>query len=225
MLYQAVGTSLPMALAIALSPIPVIAVVLILSGRSGTRNGALFALGWVVGIGLLSALVTVVFSGADDPESTSSAIADWGRVLGGGALIALGVRKWLGRPRAGEEVELPGWMASLGDMAPMRVLGFGLFISAVNPKHFALVASATTAIVETGVHDTDLVAAVALFVLLSSGTVIGAVAAQAVGGEGARSFLDGVRRFMVANSTVMIVLLLLILGANILGDGLVALGR
>jgi hypothetical protein len=155
----------------------------------------------------------------------SSAIADWGRVAVGGALIFLGVRKWLKRPRAGDEVELPGWMASLGDMAPMRVLGFGLLASGANPKHFALVASASTAIVEVGIHESDLAVGVGAFVLLSSSTVIAAVVAHAVGGDGARAFLDGVRRFMVANSTTMIVLLLLILGANILGDGLVALGR
>lgn len=225
MLSQAVGSSLSMAMAIALSPIPIIAIVLILSGRSGTRNGGLFAVGWIVGLTILSALVAVVFQGADDPESTSSFIADLGRVVVGAALIVTAVRKWLKRPRRDEEVELPGWMASLGDMSPVRVLGFGVVLAGANPKHLALVASAVTAMVETGVEERDLWVAVAVFVLICSITVIGSVVAQAVGGEPARAFLDGVRRFMVANSTVMIVIVLLVIGANILGDGIVALGR
>ncbi|MFD7782037.1 hypothetical protein ACFV4Q_02875 [Streptomyces nojiriensis] len=46
-----------------------------------------------------------------------------------------------------------------------------------------------------------------------------------VGGQRATSFLDSVRQFMVANSTVITVIVLLLLGASVLGDGLSGLGR
>ncbi|WP_405910944.1 MULTISPECIES: GAP family protein [unclassified Streptomyces] len=72
---------LPAALAVALSPFPLIGIVVILAGRQGRRNGLLFAAGWITGLGIVATLVVVVFGGADDPESSSSAIANWGRVL------------------------------------------------------------------------------------------------------------------------------------------------
>ncbi|MEU7034156.1 hypothetical protein ABZ958_10800 [Streptomyces sp. NPDC046237] len=67
--------------------------------------------------------------------------------------------------------------------------------------------------------------AVAVFVLLGSCTVLGAVAVEFAGGRRAGALLDGVRRFMVANSTVIMVIVLLLLGADVLGDGLAGIGR
>ena len=47
MLLAAIGASLPAALAIALSPFPLVGIVLILAGRRGRRNGPVFAsAGW-----------------------------------------------------------------------------------------------------------------------------------------------------------------------------------
>ncbi|WP_192582456.1 GAP family protein [Streptomyces triticiradicis] len=225
MLSQAIGAMLPAALAIALSPFPLIGIVLILSGTRGRRNGLLFAAGWITGLTVTAALVTVLFGGADTPGSTSSAIADWGRVAAGGTFVVLGVRTWWKRPRAGEQAEPPRWMASLDDATAGRALLLGALLSGANPKNLVLTASAATSVVEAGAHDVGLVAAVAVFVLIASCTVLAAVAVHLAAGQRAASFLDGVRRFMVANSTVITVIVLLLLGASVLGDGLSGLGR
>ncbi|MFD7443552.1 GAP family protein [Streptomyces sp. NPDC059909] len=224
-LIQAVGPVLPAALAVALSPFPLIGIVLILAGRHGRRNGPLFAAGWVAGLAIAATLVVVVFGGADDPDSTSSAIADWGRVLVGAALIVLGARKWWRRPRAGDEAEAPRWMASLDRATAGRALLLGALLSGANPKILVLTASAATSIDEAGAHGADLTVAVIAYVLIGSCTVLGAVIVHLVGGQRAASFLDSVRQFMVTNSTVIVVLVLLLLGAKILGDGLTGLGR
>lgn len=225
MLIEAMAAVLPAALAVALSPFPLIAIVVILSGARGRRHGLLFAAGWVIGLTVVSTLAAVVFRGADDPDSTSSVIADWGRVLAGGALILLGARKWWKRPRGQDTAEPPRWMASLGQATGGRALLLGVLLSGANPKNLVLTASAAAAIDETGAHGVGLVAAVALFVLIASCTVFGCVAVDLVGGERAASFLDSVRRFMVANSNVITVIVLLLLGASVLSDGLAGLGR
>ncbi|MFI0960733.1 GAP family protein [Streptomyces sp. NPDC021080] len=225
MLSQAMGAMLPAALAIALSPFPLIGIVLILSGAHGRRNGLLFAAGWITGLAITATLVAVLFGGADDPDSTSSAIADWGRVAAGTAFVVLGVRTWWKRPRSGEQAAPPGWMASLDDATAGRALLLGALLSGANPKNLVLTASAATSIAEAGAHDVGLIAAVTVFVLIASCTVLGAVAVHLAGGRRAASFLDSVRRFMVANSTVITVIVLLLLGASVLGDGLSGLGR
>ncbi|MFF4874438.1 GAP family protein [Streptomyces sp. NPDC000961] len=222
---QAIGAILPAALAVALSPFPLIGIVLILTGGHGRRNGLLFAAGWIAGLAVLAALGVVVFGGADEPDSPSAAVADWGRVFAGAALIVWGVRKWWKRPRKGDRVEEPGWMTSLGDATAGRALLLGVLLSAANPKNLVLTASAAASIIEAGAHGADLVVAVVAFVLIGSCTVLGSVGARLLGGRRAISFLDGVRRFMTANSTVITVIVMLLLGAGVLGDGLTGLGR
>ncbi|MFD8740857.1 GAP family protein, partial [Streptomyces sp. NPDC059618] len=97
--------------------------------------------------------------------------------------------------------------------------------SGANPKNLVLTASAATSIVETGAHNGDLTVAVAVFVLVGSCTVVGAVIIHMLGGHRAASFLDRVRQFMITNSAVITAIVLLLLGASILGDGLTGLGR
>ncbi|WP_405852456.1 MULTISPECIES: GAP family protein [unclassified Streptomyces] len=63
---------LPAALAVALSPFPLIGIVLILSGSQGRRNGLLFAAGWITGLAIVATLVAVLFGGADDPDRALS---------------------------------------------------------------------------------------------------------------------------------------------------------
>lgn len=137
----------------------------------------------------------------------------------------LGVRTWWRRPRDGEQADEPRWTASLEDATAGRSLLLGALLSGANPKNLVLTGSATTAIVEAGAHDVDLVAAVAVYVLVASCAVLGSVALQLGGGRRAASFLDTVGEFMVTNSTVITVIVLLLLGAGVLGDGLSGLDR
>jgi threonine/homoserine/homoserine lactone efflux protein len=116
-------------------------------------------------------------------------------------------------------------MASLDSVPAGKALLLGATLSGLNPKNFILAAAATTSIIEAGVHGADLVVAVAIFVVIGSITVLGAVAARLVGGQWGISLLDSVRRFMVDNTTVITVIIMLILGANVLGNGLTGLGR
>ncbi|MFD5030282.1 GAP family protein [Streptomyces sp. NPDC058405] len=85
--------------------------------------------------------------------------------------------------------------------------------------------SATTSIVEAGAHNGDLTVAVIVFVLVGSCIVLGAVIIHLFGGQRAASFLDSVRQFMITISTVITAIVLLLLGASILGNGLTGLGR
>ena len=69
---QAIGDLLPSAVGVALSPIPIIAVILILATPKARSNGPAFALGWVLGLIVVSVIVLLVAGGADDPDSNAS---------------------------------------------------------------------------------------------------------------------------------------------------------
>lgn len=224
MLLQAIGAGLPAALAIALSPFPVIAIVLVLTGAHGRLGGPFFAVGWLVGLSAITVLTVVVFNGSDDPESTAATVAAWLRVVAGAALVVMGVRKWRARPRRGEVADPPRWMASLDEVTPPRSLLLGLGLGGANPKNLVLSAAATTSIIESGVHGTQLLVAIAVFVLLGSITVLGAVVAHLFGGRRGAAALAGVDEFMAANSTAVTVVIIVLIGAKVLGDGLAGLG-
>jgi hypothetical protein len=60
----AIGDVLPLALGVALSPIPIIAVILMLLSPKAQENGAAFLVGWVAGIAGVSIVVTALSGNA-----------------------------------------------------------------------------------------------------------------------------------------------------------------
>ena len=222
MYLNVLGQFLPGAMAIALSPFPVVAVVVLLTGRSARTAGPAFAAGWTIGLSLLSALVVWLSSGAEDSYSAQWVSAT--RIAIGAGLLVLAVKKWVGRPRGDEEPVMPGWMAVMDTAGPSQAFGIGLALGGVNPKHVAITSSAASIIGEAHLVGGQAVTASVVFVLLSSFSVLGSVAFFFVGGDRSQGPLGSLRRFMVANTDVLIVAVLLMIGVNILGDGISGLG-
>lgn len=219
----AVGQVLPSAVGVAVSPIPVAAIVLILATRRGRSNGAVFALGWVVGLTVVTTVVLALTSGAATSSTTSDTIGV-GKVLLGVALIALGAAQWRKRPTPGERPETPAWMATLDDIAPPRAGLLGLGLSGANPKNLALSVAAATSISQAGLDAGGDVVAATAFVAIGSSTVLGAVLASLLAPSASRSVLAEVRRFMVDHGPVIMMVVLVLLGAKVLGEGLGVLG-
>jgi hypothetical protein len=61
---QAIGQSPPLAVGIALSPLPIVAVVLMLVTERGRVNGPAFILGWWLGPAVVGGIVLSVAGGA-----------------------------------------------------------------------------------------------------------------------------------------------------------------
>lgn len=57
---QAIGDILPLAIGVAISPVPIIAVVLMLGTPRGRTTGVAFALGWVAGLAIVGTVVLLV---------------------------------------------------------------------------------------------------------------------------------------------------------------------
>lgn len=220
---SAIGAVLPLALGVALSPIPIIAVVLMLATPRGGANGASFLLGWLVGLSVVGTIVLLVSGGADG--SDGSAPATWVGVVSlllGVALIVLAGLQWRRRPRGGTAA-LPGWMASIDRFNPLKSAGLGLALSAANPKNLLITVGAAAAIAQTGVSTGGQAVALGLFVLL--GTLGPGVPLAIYLGLGARSqrILERLRGWMAAHNTAIMCVLLVVIGLKLLGDGISAL--
>jgi hypothetical protein len=82
---QAIGQVLSFGVGVALSPVPIIAVVLMLATPKGRVNGPAFLSGWIVGIAVLGTIVLLAASGAS--ASKHGTPATWVSIL----KIVLGV--------------------------------------------------------------------------------------------------------------------------------------
>jgi threonine/homoserine/homoserine lactone efflux protein len=107
---------------------------------------------------------------------------------------------------------------------PARAAGLGIALSAANPKNLALTLAASASIAEAGLGRSDTALAVAVFVGLGSSTVVGAVLFSLAAPGRAAGPLAAVRRVMTDRNAVIMTLVLLLIGAKLLVDGLSGVG-
>jgi hypothetical protein len=221
---QAVGDILPLALGVAISPVPIIAVILMLLSPRASGTGPGFLLGWVVGVtvvvGAVTALVDPATSGG---SSTPSRILSLLKSLLGLAALFLAWKQWQGRPKPGRPGTLPGWMSALDTMTPLRASGLGVLLAAVNPKNLTLCLAGGVSIGESGASLGGSVAAVAVFVVIASSTVAVPVIGYVVARDRVAGPLDDLRDWLTDNNATVMSVLLLVIGAVILGEGLAGL--
>jgi threonine/homoserine/homoserine lactone efflux protein len=218
---EALGAVLPLAAGVALSPIPIIAVVLVLSTPSGRPNGVAFLVGWIVGLGGVGTLVLLLSgeAGVGDTATTGIGIAE---LILGLALLGLAVLQWR-RRHAASATALPTWMTSLDTITPVRAGGLGVVLSAVNPKNLLLTVAAAAAISATGADPGDQAGALAVFVALGTvGPAVPVVIRLALRRR-STALLSSLRRWMAAHNTVIICVLLTVIGLKLVGDGTAAL--
>lgn len=224
MLTRAIGELLPSAIGVALSPVPIVAVILMLGTPKARRNGPAFALGWVAGLVVVSAVVLLVTGGADDADSATATSVNWVQVALGVLLLVMAARQWGKRPRPGQEPTMPAWMSTIDTFGAGRSLGLGAVLSAANPKNLALTAAAAASIAQTGVSGGQSAVAVAVFVVIASLTVVGPVVFYVAATDRAAGPLTALKDLMAQHNAVIMMVVLVVLGAKVLGQGLGALG-
>ena len=112
----AIGDILGLAAGVAVSPLPIVAMILLLATPRGRANGSLFAVGWLVGLSVLGAVV-LLLAGPADPsdDGQPAAWTGWLKVVLGVLLLLLAARQWRARPAEGRSRRCPsGWPASTG---------------------------------------------------------------------------------------------------------------
>lgn len=221
---QAIGQVLSFGVGVALSPVPIIAVVLMLATPKGRTNGPAFLTGWVLGIAVLGTIVLLIASGASASEH--AAPATWVSILKiflGVLLWLLALRQWRGRPRGGTEPQLPAWMKRIDTLTPVKSAGMGALLSAVSPKNLLLVVGAAAAIAQTGATAAGQAVALIVFIVLATLGVGAPVAIYLLMGDRATRILGELHDWMVRENATIIAVICLILGAKLIGDAITAL--
>ncbi|MFE7404727.1 GAP family protein [Isoptericola sp. NPDC057559] len=220
----AIGQSLPVAVGVLISPLPIVAVVLMLVSERARANAGAFLVGWFVSVLVVVGLVAVLAGSAVPDDEGTPLWAALVKVVLGLLLLLVAVRQWRGRPREGVEPETPKWMAAIDGFTPGKALGLAVLLSAVNPKNLLLVVSGGAAIAAAAPRDTNAqVVAAVVFALVASVGVVTPLVIYLAMGDRAAAVLDGLKTWMVQNNAVIMAVLLLVIGAKMIGDGITAL--
>ncbi|MFF2995912.1 GAP family protein [Streptomyces sp. NPDC057950] len=221
---QVLGDILGFAAAVAVSPLPIIAMILVLATPRGRLNGLLFAAGWVVGLCVVGGVVLAIVG----PEGASSGgrPATWVGCLklALGVLLALfGARLWRRRPSDVSEAKLPKWMATIDRLTPPKVFGLGLALAALNAKNAPLTIAAGATIAAAGLPAGQQIASLAVFVLIGTVGLLAPLGVFLVGGDRARSTLGGWKDRAARHNVAVMAVLFFVMGLKLLGDGIAVL--
>lgn len=216
---QVVAEFFPLAVGVALSPLPLIAAVIVALGPGGGgRASALLAgrfAGVVVVVGVFAAL-SELFGDAGGSNVVLAVL----NVLLGSAMIVFGVLTWVRRPRGDEADAPPKWMASLTGISGARASGLGFTLSVANVKELAFGAGAGILIGSKLTEAPPTIAAVAVFAAIGSLTAAVPVVAVLVGGERIRPALDRLHAALLRSSRTITAVVLVLFGAVLLASSL-----
>jgi threonine/homoserine/homoserine lactone efflux protein len=205
---EVLGEIVPLALAIAASPFPIIPAILLLFTARPRATGLSFLAGWSTGV-LVATTVFVALAGIVSLGDQTPTWASWSRVVLGLLLVVLGLSRWRSRR---ERTETPGWMASLDAATPVSALRLGLLLSAANPKILILAAAAGVAIGSAGLPVADVVGAVVVVTVIGSLSVALPVVLYLLGGERVLEPLGRARGWLERNNAAVMAVVITVIG-------------
>jgi hypothetical protein len=216
------GDLVPYAVPVALSPLPIIAAIMLLLGPAGATGAAAFLAGRLATIAALTLVVALLAAQLTGTPAAAER-GGWLRIALG-VLVLLGAATvWRRRPRGDAAAALPGWMRSLERATPARAAFLGLLLTAANLKEFAFVLGAGLIL---GAAAPPFGAALGLalgFAALACASIALPLAWVLTGADGARRSLGAARDWLVRNNPIVIAAVLLVIGAMLVGSGLESL--
>jgi len=218
----AIGYILPDALGIAISTVPIIAVILILFTKKAKSNGLAYLLGWIIGLALLCGIVFALASLMKPaaPGSGPNYVTAIIKIVLGLLMVFLGFKQWSGRPKKGEQAKFPAWMATLDTITPPKAFLLAAFLGIVNTKNIPIVLSAVPDLNSMGLGMTLELIVLGILVLLGSVLIAVPVLANLFFGEKTKPVLNTWKGWLVENNHTVLFLVFLIIGVMICSKGI-----
>jgi len=215
----AIGSSLPYAVAAALSPIPITALTLILIGHHGVAGG-LFAAGRVLSYALV---LTILIIGAElfnaGTDAAPSALGVAVRIALGAVAIGAGVWTWVGRSSERKAPAPTRWMQAVSGMRPSRAGALGVALSS-GPKSLVLLAGGGLTIAGARLDIAGEALAGVIFLGVATSTVLLPVVLYYVLGARSLSTFRSLQDWMQTNNAGIGAVLLILVGVVLIGSGI-----
>jgi hypothetical protein len=213
---------LPFAVGIAISPVPIITVILMLFTPRPRSNGAGFVLGWFLGIGIPALVVFMVdrVINQGDVATPPSRMALNLRIAVGVILILVAAWNWMHRNKQDVENKKPLLMRVVDSITPWKaiLLGF-LFADVTNPKNLALTVAGCMAITAGHLSAFGNAIVLTLFTGMASLGVALPVLLFLSGGDAAKLTVEQWRQWLMKHKKGVMALLFLVFGISLLVRG------
>ncbi|MET1052778.1 MAG: GAP family protein [Mycetocola sp.] len=218
---EVIGQILPLALAVALSTVPIIAAILILLSDAKPLVSVALLIGWAVGMAFVLTVLTisVALVPASSPPRNDTTVGVV-RIVLGCALLAYAFVSW--RRRSTQSAETPRWMNALNRINTSGALGFGAAL-ALRPKNIVLSIAGAVVIGDASLPIGDTTVVIVIFTLIGVSTVALPIIGHFSAPEKTQTPLDVTRAWIVANSRTIVFAVAVLVSVVIIGSGLAIL--
>lgn len=210
---------LTIAVAVAISPLAIVAVILMATSGKGRSNGTAFVLGcYVFMIAFVGVLVLIGrAAGAEDSHSIPRVLVDGIEILLGLVLLAMAVMQWRKRGTG----HTPAWMERLDGLSIWQAFLVGVLLAGpLSPKDLPLLIAAGGRISQSALPVEEIVAVILIFALIGVVAIAIPWAVSVIAPGKAEATLRRPREWLVANHAVIVTVLFVILGFKLIGSGI-----
>ena len=134
--------------------------------------------------------------------------------------VGVGREAVAGSSRPDEEPPVPKWMGALDGFSPPKAFGAGVILTGLNPKNLLLIVAGAAAVAGAGASTGEEVVAWTIFTLIAIVGVSIPVVISFAMGDRSDELLVRLRGWMARNNGVIMAVILLLIGAKLLGDGI-----
>lgn len=216
-----IGDVLPFAVVVMVSPINIVAAILLLFSRRPIPAAAAYLAGFAAGVGVVVAVFDVLADRIDWSDGAwPSRAAAFVRIALGALLFVAAVRKLRARQGSVDDRELPRWMDGISGLTPPRAAGTGFLIGAGNPKNVAMAVAAAVALGAAELSAGQTTVVVAFYVLLASLGVAAPLVMTLALGDRSTAVLERWRTWLVQNNDTVMAVLYFVFAAVLIGNGI-----
>ena len=208
------GQTLPYALGILLSPLPVIPALFMLLGPRPRQSSIGYAVGWCCGVAFFTEIFVLISVFITNIESTPRWLS-WALIPLGIALLLLAIKRWSERHKP---QPLPGWMSALETAPPAKAFGLGFLLTIVSSPVFLIGAGLTIGTASQAAAKDAL--DVLTFTAIASGLVILPVVLYLIAGKSVTSALLASKQWLERNYATVSTIILFVFGVLILMKGI-----
>ena len=209
----------PIALGVAASPMTIVALIILLMTPRALPNSYAFLLGWFAGLFLVGFFV-LLSPGLIESTQSQTPVSGWIRIGLGVLFLTICLFLIKSLPRKGQETNPPRWLEKVDSYGPRQAMNIGLFLSIVNVKNAAMVASGAVLIGAAGLGFVQKLFLLILFCLIASLGVLLAQATYLIFRNASESVLARSKVWLQRYSSLILMLVLITYGSLSLYRGI-----
>lgn len=205
---------LPTAIGVAISPLPIIAVILLLMSKRPTLNGSAFTAGWVVGLALVGIIIlNIGISGTSGSDVNIA--AEWVKLTFGLLFLAMAFSQWHSRPKQGQQPKFPKWMNAIGNTKWPLALGLGFMLAALNPKNLGLTVAGVAGLAESGIATNQQYMLLFVFVIIGTLGLLLPLIYFIFAKQNAKTLLIKLKAWLAKYNAIIMAILLFVIGLKV----------